>query len=94
LSCATSIAKEYETRAYENILVVCGPGNNGLGCDGSVMSRGDGLVAARHLKHFGYSPAVFYPKRSSKGDGVRLFGNLVKQLEDMEVPFLIEFPST
>ena len=93
MSCATSIAKEYETKRYERILVVCGPGNNGSESDDGVMRRGDGLVAARHLKHFGYSPVVFYPKRSSKGDGVRLFGNLVKQLEDLEVPFLKDFPS-
>ena len=93
MSCATIIAKEYETKTYGNILVVCGPGNNGLRSDGILMRRGDGLVAARHLKHFGYSPTVFYPKRSSNGDGVRLFGNLVKQLEDLEVPFLTDFPS-
>ena len=35
--------------------------------------RGDGLVAARHLKHFGYHPTLFYPKRSTKGDAARLF---------------------
>lgn len=36
------------------ILVACGPGNNG----------GDGLVAARHLRHYGYQPTIYYPKRS------------------------------
>ena len=38
------------------ILPIAGPGNNG----------GDGLVAARHLKLFGYSPSIFYPKQLAK----------------------------
>lgn len=25
---------------------------------------GDGLVAARHLYHYGYQPTIFYPKKS------------------------------
>lgn len=25
---------------------------------------GDGLVAARHLRHYGYQPTIYYPKRS------------------------------
>lgn len=54
------------------ILLICGPGNNG----------GDGLVAARHLKHFGYFPVVLYPKKS-KG---QLFDNLVKQCVDLDIP--------
>ena len=36
------------------ILVAVGPGNNG----------GDGLVAARHLWHYGYQPTIYYPKQS------------------------------
>ncbi len=57
-----------------NILFLCGPGNNG----------GDGLVASRHLKHFGYEPKICYPKR---GKG-QLFLNLVKQCEDLNIPFI------
>ena len=49
-----------------------GPGNNG----------GDGLVAARHLRHFGYTPKVIYPK---EGRG-QLFENLVKQCHDLQIP--------
>ena len=40
------------------------PGNNG----------GDGLVAARHLVHFGFDATIVYPKRSTKPH----FINLVK----------------
>jgi len=28
------------------------------------MAGGDGLVAARHLRHYGYQPTIYYPKRS------------------------------
>ena len=56
------------------------PGNNG----------GDGLVAARHLVHFGIDATIVYPKRSTKPH----FINLVKQCEDMGVPILDEIPMT
>lgn len=52
------------------------PGNNG----------GDGLVAARHLVHFGFDATIVYPKRSTKPH----FINLVKQCEDMGIPILDE----
>lgn len=63
-----------QKRLNERVLVCCGPGNQG----------GDGLVAARHLYHFGYSPSIFYPKES-KGE---IFPRLVKQCENLELPIV------
>ena len=40
----------------DKILICAGPGNNG----------GDGLVAGRHLIHFGRRVDLFYPKRPAK----------------------------
>jgi len=81
LSVAVALTKAYPRGAiHPNVLVCSGPGNNG----------GDGLVAARHLKMFGYNPRIYYPKRTDK----QLFKNLVTQCEKMDIPFISELPSS
>ncbi|KAJ8600098.1 hypothetical protein CTAYLR_003450 [Chrysophaeum taylorii] len=76
LSVAEAIATHYEEAS--KVLCVCGPGNNG----------GDGLVAARHLKEFGFEPEVVYPKRSAKP----LFQNLESQMREMRIPVRDNLP--
>ena len=71
LAVAQAIFKEYPPC---KVLVVCGPGNNG----------GDGLVAARHLHHFGYCPTVLYPKATASP----LYQRLVQQCTGLGIEVL------
>lgn len=74
LSCAQAVFECYPPTKYPNVLVACGPGNQG----------GDGLVAARHLYHFGYEPLVWYPKQGK----TQLFARLKVQLENLGLHFV------
>ncbi|KAI8581380.1 hypothetical protein K450DRAFT_232797 [Umbelopsis ramanniana AG] len=74
LSVAQAVQKTYPTQKHPRVLICCGPGNNG----------GDGLVAARHLFHFGYKPSIYYPKQS-KND---LYKRLVTQCNNLNIPFV------
>lgn len=67
LSCAQTVHACYPPTQFPNVLVAAGPGNQG----------GDGLVAARHLSHFGYTVSVWYPKEGKTELFKVCFSNLV-----------------
>ncbi|KAF9374314.1 hypothetical protein BGX21_004164, partial [Mortierella sp. AD011] len=73
-SVAQAISKEFSKDDYARVVVFSGPGNNGL----------DGLVAARHLHHFGYYPKIYYPKRPDKP----VNNGLMKQCTELDIPFV------
>lgn len=79
LSVSQAVYRVHPPSRGRRILVACGPGNNG----------GDGLVAARHLWHFGYKPTIYYPKQSKN----ELYHRLSTQLRNLNIPFTDDFPS-
>ena len=51
---------------------------------------GDGLVAARHLFHYGYQPTIFYPKPTNN----EIYQRLANQLRNLNIPFTEDFEAS
>lgn len=79
LSVATAVARSYPPDRFDRPVICCGPGNNG----------GDGLVCARHLKLFGYSPIVICLKPGR----VQLYQNLLTQCRKFNITIYDQVPS-
>ncbi|TGO15867.1 hypothetical protein BPAE_0537g00010 [Botrytis paeoniae] len=77
MSVSQVVYKVHPPSKGRRILVACGPGNNG----------GDGLVAARHLWHYGYKPKIYYPKQGKN----ELYQRLSTQLRNLSIPFTDDF---
>lgn len=78
LSVAQAVYSDFNPINYPNVIVLCGPGNNG----------GDGLVAARHLKLFGYKNIKVYWPIIGKNE---FYLNLEKQLNLFNIEIIKNF---
>lgn len=74
LAVAQTVFRVHPPSSGRRVLILAGPGNNG----------GDGLVAGRHLKWWGYSPVVYCPKPSKN----EIYGRLLTQLKSLQVEFV------
>ncbi|KAJ5397622.1 hypothetical protein N7509_005735 [Penicillium cosmopolitanum] len=86
LSVSQAVWRIHPLSAGKNVLVVCGPGNNGKAPPIHLASGGDGLVAARHLAQYGYNPSIYYPKQGKN----ELYTRLRTQLENLSIPFITD----
>ncbi|KFZ03542.1 hypothetical protein V502_10859 [Pseudogymnoascus sp. VKM F-4520 (FW-2644)] len=99
LSVSQAVYRLHPPSRGRRILVACGPGNNGdrplqqshwsVEYTDVISEGGDGLVAARHLWHYGYKPTIYYPKQSKN----ELYQRLSTQLKNLNIPFVDDFHS-